>query len=145
MRNDRGSCLALFEDCILFLLGKAYQKAQGIYKTHLTPYGLTPMQFLVLEALFEEEGISAGDLGKKLVLDNATLSGILGRLADSGWISKSPDNEDRRLLRLALTPKAKEQQAALMREGDRAHSAVLREFRTEERLLLERLLRDFQK
>jgi len=103
------------------------------------------MQFLVLEALFEEEGISAGDLGKKLVLDNATLSGILGRLADSGWISKSPDNEDRRLLRLALTPKAREQQAALMREGDRAHSAVLREFRTEERLLLERLLRDFQK
>ena len=46
--------MALFEDCILFLLGKAYQKAQGIYKTHLAPYGLTPMQFLVLEALFEE-------------------------------------------------------------------------------------------
>ena len=137
--------MALFEDCILFLLGKAYQKAQGIYKTHLAPYALTPMQFLVLEALFEDEGISAVDLGKRLVLDNATLSGILGRLADGGWITKSPDSEDRRLLRLTLTPKAKESRDALMREGDSAHAAVLREFRMEERLLLERLLRDFQK
>jgi DNA-binding MarR family transcriptional regulator len=127
------------------LLGKAYQKAQGIYKTHLAPYALTPMQFLVLEALFEDEGISAVDLGKRLLLDNATLSGILGRLADGGWITKSPDSEDRRLLRLTLTPKAKESRDALMREGDRAHAAVLREFRMEERLLLERLLRDFQK
>jgi len=75
-----------------FLLGKAYQKAQGIYKHYLQPCGLTPKQLLVLEALFEEESLSAGDLGKRLVLDNATLSGILGRLAESGWLTKSPDD-----------------------------------------------------
>jgi DNA-binding MarR family transcriptional regulator len=145
LNNEEAPTLSFFENCILFLLGKAYQKAQGIYKNHLQSYGLTPIQFLVLEALFEEEGISAGDIGRRLVLDNATLSGILGRLAEGGWITKSTADDDRRFLRLSLTPKAKENREALVREGNNAHESVLKEFRMEERLLLERLLRDFQK
>ena len=68
-----------FEDCIVFLLAKAYQKAHGNLKKRLHPYGLTPIQNLILQALQEEDGLSAGDIGKRLVLDNATLSGVLDR------------------------------------------------------------------
>ena len=94
-----------YEDCIVFLLAKAYQKAHGSFKKRLFPFGLTPIQHLILEALWDEDGQSAGDIGKKLVLDGATLSGVLDRLATGGWVVKETDDEDKRILRIHLTKK----------------------------------------
>jgi len=137
--------MALYDDCILFRLAKAYQKVQSKWKSRLNNYGLTPMQFLVLEALYEEEGLSVGEIGKKLVLDNATLSGVLDRMVESGWIRKNTADEDRRLLQIFLTPKAKEFKTKLIQEGKEANEEVLIGFRMEERLLLIRMLKDLQK
>jgi hypothetical protein len=58
-----------YDDCIIFLLAKAYQKAHGDFKKRLQSYGLTPIQHLILEVLWGEDGLSATDIGKKLVLD----------------------------------------------------------------------------
>jgi DNA-binding MarR family transcriptional regulator len=133
-----------FEDCIVFLLAKAYQKAHGNLKKRLHPYGLTPIQNLILEALREEDGLSAGDIGKRLVLDNATLSGVLERLAERGWIEKQTDPNDKRLLRIYLTNKAKALQSELGEERDNANEEILRTLSVEEKVLLKRLLRDVQ-
>ena len=46
-----------YQDCIVFLLAKAYQKAHGNLKKRLHSYGLTPIQFLTLATLVEEFGI----------------------------------------------------------------------------------------
>ena len=73
-----------YEDCIIFLLAKAYQKAHGNFKRHLLPYGITSVQHLILEALWVEEGLTASEIGKRLVLDNATRSGILDRMSEKG-------------------------------------------------------------
>jgi hypothetical protein len=42
-----------FEDCIVFLLAKAYQRAHGNLRRHPLPYELTPVQHLILETLWE--------------------------------------------------------------------------------------------
>ena len=133
-----------FENCIVFLLAKAYQKAHGNLKKRLHPYGLTPIQNLILEALREEDGLSAGDIGRKLLLDNATLSGVLDRLADRGWIEKQTDPNDKRLLRICLTSKAKALQQELGEERDKANEEILHRLSGEETVLLKRLLRDLQ-
>ena len=80
-----------FEDCIIFQLAKAYQKAHGLFKKRLLPYGLTPIQHLILEALWLEDGISQKDIGMRLVLDRATLSGVVDRMSSGGWITKEQD------------------------------------------------------
>ena len=64
-----------YQDCIVFLLAKAYQKAHGNLKKRLHSYGLTPIQFLTLAALVEEDGTSAGEIGKRLVLDVSYIAG----------------------------------------------------------------------
>ena len=46
--------------------------------------------FRVLE---HEPGMTAAELGKALTLDKATLSGVIDRLADGGWIIKKGDPE----------------------------------------------------
>ena len=133
-----------FDDCILFLLAKAYQKTHGDFKKRLHPYGLTPIQHLVLEALWDEDGLSAGDIGKRLVFDGATLSGVLDRLAAGGWVLKQSDTEDKRMLRISLTPKSKDLKPKLSAVRNKTNEEILARFSLEEKVLLKRLLRDIQ-
>jgi len=133
-----------FDDCILFLLAKAYQKAHGDFKRRLHAYGLTPIQHLVLEALWDEDGLTAGDIGKRLIFDGATLSGVLDRLAAGGWILKEPDREDKRMLRISLTAKSKELKPKLSAIRNQTNEELLAGFSLEEKVLLKRLLKDIQ-
>lgn len=133
-----------FEDCIVFQLAKAYQRAHGILKDHLRPYGLTTVQRLILGVLEEEDGLSAGEIGQRLVLDSATLSGILERMTDNGWIRKEPDPNDRRVVRVFATAKAKGLTQELRQAVIDSNQAVLSPLSLEEKLLLKRLLRDLR-
>ena len=133
-----------YDDCIIFLLAKAYQKAHGNFKKRLHTYGLTPIQHLILEALWREDGLSAGDIGKKLVLDGATLSGVLDRLASGGWVLKKSDAEDKRVQRIFLTSKSKDLNPKLSQARDQTNEDLLKPFTLEERVLLKRFLRDIQ-
>ena len=134
-----------FEDCIIFQLAKAYQKAHGLFKKRLLPYGLTPIQHLILEALWLEDGISQKDIGMRLVLDRATLSGVLDRMATGGWITKEQDPEDKRTLRICLTAKGRDLKPRLSSERNQANEDLLNSLNLEEKVLLKRLLRDVQK
>jgi DNA-binding MarR family transcriptional regulator len=134
-----------YEDCILFLLSKAFQKAHGKFKKRFQAYGLTPVQGLVLTVVSEAEGLSAGEIGKLLVLDQATISGILDRMAEAGWISKETAATDKRCLRIYLTPKGNEMTSAVVRARDEANEEIMGGLRIEERLLLKRMLADLQR
>ncbi len=129
-------------DCTIFLLAKAYQKAHGDFKKDLKPFKLTNIQHLVLEALWFQEGFTAAELGKFLVLDKATLSGVLDRLADAGWILKEPDPEDGRVVRLYTAEKADEMKDELIILRKAANEKLLAGFNPEEQVLLKRFLRD---
>ena len=136
--------MAQYNDCIIFLLAKAYQKAHGNFKRHLLPHGLTPVQHLILESLWGEEGLSVGEIGKRLVLDNATLSGILDRMTEKGWIVKEPDEEDKRFIRVYLTDRARELKPLLVEKRELANEEIVSGLNLEEKVLLKRLLRDVQ-
>ena len=62
-----------YNDCIIFLLAKAYQKAHADFKKRILPFGLTPIQHLILAALWVKDGVPAKVIGENLVLDGATL------------------------------------------------------------------------
>jgi len=134
-----------FEDCIIFQLAKAYQKAHGLFKKRLLPYGLTPIQHLILEALWLEDGISQKDIGMRLVLDRATLSGVLDRMVAGGWITKEQDPEDKRTLRICLTAKGSDLKPRLSGERNQANEELLSGLNLEEKVLLKRLLKDMQR
>ena len=105
---------------------------------------MTPIQHLILEVLRQAEGLSAGEIGKILTLDAATLSGVLDRLAEGEWIEKRTDPEDKRYLRIYMTDKARDILPALVKEREEANESVLGGLTTEERILLRRLLLDIR-
>ncbi len=129
-------------ECTVFLLGKAYQKAHGDFKKQLKPFGLTNMQHLVLEGLWYEQGITATELGKSLILDKATLSGVLERMVEGGWLEKREDPEDARINCLYPSEKANRMKKELIGARKLANEELLTDFSTEERVLLKRFLRD---
>jgi len=134
--------LSELPDCTVFLLGKAYQKAHGDFKKQLKPFGLTNMQHLVLEGLWYEKGITAAELGKLLILDKATLSGVLDRMLEGGWLSKKQDPKDKRVNRLFPSDKANEMKSELIELRKMANKDLLTGFNPEEQILLKRFLRD---
>ncbi len=129
-------------ECMVFLLGKAYQKAHGDFQKRLRPYGLTNMQHLVLEGLWYQEGMTASQLGKLLILDKATLSGVLERMADTGWITRVQDPDDGRVQRIYPSGKAARLKDELIAERKKANAHILKKFSAEEQILLKRFLRD---
>jgi DNA-binding MarR family transcriptional regulator len=136
--------MILYQDNIVFLLAKAHQRAQATLKGRLQTFGLTPMQCLFMEALWEEDGLSVGEIGRRIALDTATLAGILDRLVTAGWVKRETDAQDGRVARVYLTAKARESIDLLAKAMEQTNNDLLKTFSPEEKLLLKRFLRDFR-
>ena len=133
-----------YRDCLHFLIAKVNQKINGIFKARLQRIGLTPAQSAVLAVLYEEEGLSAGEIGIRLVLDSGTVSGILDRMEKDNWIIKKISPSDGRLLEICLTENARKVKDEMWSEIEASHQEALRPLKLEERILLERFLKDLK-
>ena len=127
-------------DCFTFMLAKAYQRAHGHFRKALEPFGLTNIQHAVLEALWYLNGQTATELGQLLVLDKATLSGVLARMQESGWIERRPDPDDGRVTRIFPSARADGIKDALIAARETSDEEILSRYNLEERLLFKRFL-----
>lgn len=106
-------------------MGKALQRASQISKSKLEPYGVTPAQFALLSQLWRKDGEFSYKLGKSLLLDSATITGIIDRLEQNGLIERRTDPDDRRNRLIFLTEKGKELETPLKRRMDEMNAEVL--------------------
>jgi DNA-binding MarR family transcriptional regulator len=133
-----------YEDCIVFLLAKAYQRAHSAFKMKLAPFGITPVQHLILAVLGEEEFLSPAEISDRVAMDGATLSGVLDRMAEAGLIKKEGNPEDRRSIRVSLSLKAKRLREELAEQRKSINEDLTAKFSLEEKLLLKRMLKDLK-
>ncbi|WP_047155213.1 MarR family winged helix-turn-helix transcriptional regulator [Aneurinibacillus tyrosinisolvens] len=116
------------EDCVHFLLGKALQKAAQMSKAKLKDYHITPVQFALLHILWEKDGQHGAELGERLHVDAATITGILDRLEQHGFIERRPDPSDRRVNRIYLTSKGGKLEASLNEKMDEMNDEIFEGF-----------------
>jgi len=88
---------------LCFALYSASLAMTKLYKPLLEPLGLTYPQYLVMLALWQDDGLSVSELGERLQLDSGTLTPLLKRLEAAGSIQRLRDTEDERRVRLQLT------------------------------------------
>lgn len=88
---------------LCFPLYAAARNVTGLYTPWLKPLGLTYTQYIVLLVLWERDGISVTEIGEKLMLDNGTLSPLLKKLEQSGYITRRRSLEDERVVVVRLT------------------------------------------
>ena len=92
---------------ICFPLYAASRNVTGLYTPWLKPLGLTYTQYIVFLVLWEKDGISVTELGEKLMLDNGTLSPMLKKMEQAGYITRSRCREDDRVVEIKLTEKGR--------------------------------------
>jgi len=116
------------EDCISFLAGKAAQQVTRRARELLAPHGVTPVQYAVLKVLSGAEAMSGAEIGKRMVLDSASITGVLDRMESQGWVERKPNPTDRRAQLIVTTHNAKRLLPTLDNEMDRlndeARSAI---------------------
>lgn len=74
----------------------------------LEPYGLTPFHWLVLNCLWEQDGLPTSVLGDRLQQVGGTLTGVIDRMEERGLVRRERDAKDRRIWRIWLTDTGRE-------------------------------------
>ena len=128
------------EDCISFALGKASQRVTQLARQRLASYGVTPVQYALLKVLWERDEQSGAELGERLLLDSATMTGLLDRLEQAGLIERKPHATDRRVNQVVLTAQGHSLQVSLDQEMDEMNHELLSAFAPSEVVLLQTLL-----
>ena len=73
----------------------------------------------ILDSLWQQDGLSAHEIGQRTGLASSTLTSMLDRMENAGLVRRSRSQEDRRIIRIYLGPKAhqcREQYASVSEE-----------------------------
>ena len=113
------------DDCVSFQLARTSRALYRPYKQRLRRYELTPPQLFLLLALYECDGVAAGELAARVYLDKSTLTGMLIRLEKLGLIKRDGDENDGRTVRVVLTDKARRLRRPLVTIHEEVNARVL--------------------
>lgn len=84
-------------------LVQAYQAFESYSARHIRELGLTPPQFDIVATLGNTAGMTATELGDKTLITKGTLTGVVDRLVDRGWVERVAHDSDRRCQIVRLT------------------------------------------
>jgi MarR family transcriptional regulator, organic hydroperoxide resistance regulator len=129
------------DQCIFFQIAKASQAAARFWTCRLTGSRVTAAQGMVLGFLHENDQVTSRELGERVMLDSATLTGILDRLEKAGLVERKDHPEDRRALSLCLTDPGRQLTENLIDLAETANQGFLEPLTSEEQVILRLLLK----
>lgn len=106
MKPDYHEMMKL-DNQLCFPLYAAARSVVNLYTPHLKPLGLTYTQYIVFLALWEKDGVTVGELCDRLMLDNGTLSPLLKKMQQAGYVDRRRSEEDDRKVLITLTEKGR--------------------------------------
>ncbi|CAO4133237.1 MarR family winged helix-turn-helix transcriptional regulator [Methylorubrum extorquens] len=93
----------LLDNQLCYALYAAAHRMTKSYRPMLERMGLTYPQYLVLLVLWENDGVTVSEIGRRLRLDSGTLTPVLKRLETSGLLNRNRRQSDEREVEIALT------------------------------------------
>jgi len=88
---------------LCFPLYACAKEVVRMYKPYLDEFDLTYTQYIAMLVLWEQEEISVKQLGELLYLDSGTLTPVLKKLEQKGYLHRERSKEDERVLLVTLT------------------------------------------
>ena len=96
------------DDLLCFSLYAASMAINRTYKPLLDKLGITYPQYLVLSALWEEDGRTVGSIAERLSLESSTITPLVKRLEAASLVTRTRNREDERRVLVALTRRGRE-------------------------------------
>ena len=91
----------------LFTLGEVQRLVRAYADKQAARYGITRAQWAVLAKVERTEGLKQTELAELMEMQPITLTRLIDRLCDNGWIERRSDDSDRRVNRLYLCKAAR--------------------------------------
>lgn len=98
----------LLDKQLCYALYAAAHRMTKSYRPMLERMGLTYPQYLVLLVLWETDGVTVSEIGRRLRLDSGTLTPVLKRLETIGYLVRNRRRSDEREVEIALTPRGRD-------------------------------------
>jgi DNA-binding MarR family transcriptional regulator len=91
----------------LFSLGELSRLVRAYADKQAARYGITRAQWAVLAKVERSEGMKQSELAELMEMQPITLTRLIDKLCDNGWIERRGDETDRRVNRLYLKKAAR--------------------------------------
>jgi MarR family transcriptional regulator for hemolysin len=91
----------------LFTLGELHRLVRAYADKQAARYGMTRAQWAVLAKVERYEGLKQSELADQMDMQPITLTRLIDKLCDNGWIERRGDDNDRRVNRLYLRKAAR--------------------------------------
>jgi DNA-binding MarR family transcriptional regulator len=92
------------EDSVGYLIGALRARLSDCLDEEMKKLGFTAAQWPILRAVADGQTPIAADLCRQLDYDTGSMTRMLNRLEEKGVIVRTPSREDRRVVRLRITP-----------------------------------------
>src|ERR1700742_133256 len=86
----------------LFTLGELSRLVRAYADREAARYGITRAQWAVLAKVERNEGMKQSELAEQMEMQPITLTRLIDKLCDNGWVERRGDDTDRRVNRLYL-------------------------------------------
>jgi len=91
----------------LFTLGEVQRLVRAFADKEAARFGITRAQWAVLAKVERNEGMKQSELAEQMEMQPITLTRLVDKLCDNGWIERRGDETDRRVNRLYLKKAAR--------------------------------------
>jgi DNA-binding MarR family transcriptional regulator len=111
----------LLDNQVCFALHSTSLLMTKVYKPLLQALGLTYPQYLAMLVLWEQDGLTVGEISQRLLTDPGSLTPLLKRLESEGLLKRTRSREDERVVLVQLTDKGR----ALQDEAQRVPQCIV--------------------
>lgn len=95
------------QDQIAYLIATVNRQLEEELQESLRPEGIPIEQFRILNALFESDGLSMGELASAVLVEAASLTKIVDRMVAEALVYRAAASNDRRRIRIFLATKGR--------------------------------------
>ena len=113
------------------------------FRPVLTVHNITEQQWRVVRALAANGAMEPGEITKRCVILKPSLTGILSRMEELGWINRQSHADDLRRSVVRLTSSGKAMHRKVAREVELTHSVIVNAVGADEFVTLHRALDQF--
>jgi MarR family transcriptional regulator, organic hydroperoxide resistance regulator len=122
------------------LVAQVCQAYRGLSDTFIDQIGMHRAQAVVLCRLYAHDGMTQSEMGDQLSVQGATVTNMLQRMEESGFITRRRDPEDNRLVRVYLTQSGREKERSITEQFLKLEGTLFRGINEDDRALFRRIL-----
>lgn len=95
---------------VVFEITRTFDLLEDVSNRYFARFGLSPVKFNALVQLHYagDDGLPLSELGEKMLVTGANITGLVDRLERDGLVYRGNDLRDRRIVRAKVTPRAKD-------------------------------------